>query len=165
MWMQDGCKVYTDSYTASNESCFTVTWSIFKNHLLEVGLTQNHQETMALRTLTNRWFILLYHVWGPTWIECHWNSIWSRDPVTYDFTLHLRACDHTTWLWRCVGTAFGHFLLGSHNFMVTALGSFVTWPQVTAIACTQFQHGTLQAAHTIGLGQTNPYTGSLEARV
>jgi hypothetical protein len=29
----------------------------------------------------------------------------------------------------CVGTmAFGHFLLGSHNFMVTALGSCVKWP-------------------------------------
>ena len=28
-----------------------VPWTIFKNHLLEVGLTQN-QETMALRTLT-----------------------------------------------------------------------------------------------------------------
>jgi hypothetical protein len=27
-----------------------VTWTIFKNHLLEVGLSQN-QETMALRTL------------------------------------------------------------------------------------------------------------------
>jgi hypothetical protein len=24
--------------------------------------------------------------------------------------------------------AFGHFLLGSHNFMVTALGSCVKWP-------------------------------------
>ena len=28
-----------------------VTWTIFKNHLLEVGLTQNH-ETMALRMVT-----------------------------------------------------------------------------------------------------------------
>ena len=28
-----------------------VTWTIFKNHLLEVGLTQN-RETMALRMLT-----------------------------------------------------------------------------------------------------------------
>ena len=28
-----------------------VTWIIFNNHLLEVGLKQN-QETMALRTLT-----------------------------------------------------------------------------------------------------------------
>ena len=52
MWMQqDGCKVYMDSYMASNGSCFMVTWTIFKNHLLEVGLTQN-RETMALQTLT-----------------------------------------------------------------------------------------------------------------
>ena len=49
--MQDGCKVYMDSYMASNGSCFMVTWTISKNHLLEVGLTQN-RETMALRTLT-----------------------------------------------------------------------------------------------------------------
>jgi hypothetical protein len=27
-------------------------------------------------------------------------------------------------------TAFGHFLLGSHNLMVTALGSCVKWPLV-----------------------------------
>ena len=49
--MQDGCKVYTDSYMASNGSCSMVTWTILKNHDLEVGLTQN-QETMALQTLT-----------------------------------------------------------------------------------------------------------------
>ena len=49
--MQDGCKVYMDSYMASNGSCFMVTWIIFKNHLLEVGLIQNW-ETTALRTLT-----------------------------------------------------------------------------------------------------------------
>ena len=51
MWMQDACKVYMDSYMASNGSCFVVTWIIFKNHPLKVGLTQNH-ETMALRMLT-----------------------------------------------------------------------------------------------------------------
>jgi hypothetical protein len=49
--MQDGCKVYMDSYVASNGSCFMVTWIIFKNHLLEVGRTQN-RESMALRMLT-----------------------------------------------------------------------------------------------------------------
>jgi hypothetical protein len=49
--MQDGCKVYMHSYMASNGLCFMITRTIFKNHLLEVGLTQN-QETMALRTLT-----------------------------------------------------------------------------------------------------------------
>ena len=51
MRMQDGCQVYMDPYMASNGLCFMVTWTIFKNHLLEVGLTQN-QETMALQTLT-----------------------------------------------------------------------------------------------------------------
>jgi hypothetical protein len=49
--MQYGCKVYIDSYMASNGSCFMVTWIIFKNHLLEIGLTQN-EETMALRTFS-----------------------------------------------------------------------------------------------------------------
>ena len=26
----------------------------------------------------NHWSILLYHMWGPAWIEIHWNSIWLR---------------------------------------------------------------------------------------
>ena len=50
MWMQDGCKVYMDSYMASSRSCFMVTWTIFKKHLLDVCLTLN-RETMALQTL------------------------------------------------------------------------------------------------------------------
>ena len=50
--MQDGCKLYMGSYMASNGPCFMVTWTIFKNQLLEViGLTQI-RETMALRMLT-----------------------------------------------------------------------------------------------------------------
>ena len=49
---QGGFKVYVDSYVASNRSCFMVTWIVVTNHLLEVGLTQNHWETMALRMLT-----------------------------------------------------------------------------------------------------------------
>ena len=49
--MQDGCKVYMESYMASNGSCLMVIWTIFKNHLLEVGPTQN-RETMTLRTFT-----------------------------------------------------------------------------------------------------------------
>jgi hypothetical protein len=36
---------------ASNGSCFNVTWIVLKNHLLEVGLTQN-REAMALQMLT-----------------------------------------------------------------------------------------------------------------
>jgi hypothetical protein len=42
-WMQDGCKVYMDSYMASNGSHFIVALTIFKNHLLDVGLTQSHE--------------------------------------------------------------------------------------------------------------------------
>ena len=70
MWTQDACKVYMDSYMASNESCFTVIWTIFKYHLLEVGLTQNW-ETKALRMLTTVNFILFDQMWGPIWIEIH----------------------------------------------------------------------------------------------
>ena len=78
MWMlQDGCKVHADSYLASNGSCFMVTWTIFKNHLLHVGLTQN-RETMALLALTTVDLFYFYHVWGPVWIDIHWNSFWLR---------------------------------------------------------------------------------------
>ena len=45
-------KVCMDSYMASNGSCFIITWTLFKNHLLEVRLTQNRWEITALRTLT-----------------------------------------------------------------------------------------------------------------
>ena len=51
MWMEGGCEVYVESCMILNGSCVMVTWIIFINHLLEVGLTQN-QETMALRMLT-----------------------------------------------------------------------------------------------------------------
>jgi hypothetical protein len=50
--MHDGCKVYMDFYMALNGSCFVITWNIFKNRLLNVGLTQNRWETKSLRTLT-----------------------------------------------------------------------------------------------------------------
>ena len=51
MWLQDGRKVYMDSYMSSNGSCFMVIRAIFRNHLLEVGLTQNW-ETMVLQMHT-----------------------------------------------------------------------------------------------------------------
>jgi hypothetical protein len=51
-WMQDGCKVHTESCMTSNGSCFMVTWTFFKNiHLSKVGPTQN-RETMELRMFT-----------------------------------------------------------------------------------------------------------------
>jgi len=45
--MQDGCQVYMDSYMASSEPCVMVTWTIFKNHLLEAGLTQKLGDHVA----------------------------------------------------------------------------------------------------------------------
>jgi hypothetical protein len=59
--MQDGWKVYMDSYMASNRSYFMVTWTIFKSNLLEVGLTQN-RETMALQNITT--VDLFYYILG-----------------------------------------------------------------------------------------------------
>jgi hypothetical protein len=80
MRMQDGCKVYMDSGMASSEPCFVVIWSIFKNHLLEVGLTQN-RETLALQTLTT--------------VDLFYFTM-CEDLVIYGFTLHLRIRDHNT---------------------------------------------------------------------
>ena len=46
----------------------------------------------------NRWFILFYHVWGPAWIEIHWNSIWLRAQLhmtshyTWGFVITLHDC-------------------------------------------------------------------------
>ena len=105
-----------------------VTWIVFKNHLLEVGLTQNCWRSMALRTLTTVDLFGFNHVWGPTWIEVRWNSIWLK--VWSHVTSHYIRVPVTTL--RDVGSGFemvfGHFLLGSLNFRVTAHGSCVKWP-------------------------------------
>jgi hypothetical protein len=77
MWMPDGCKVYMDSYMASNGSCFMVTWTIFKTYLLEVGLTRKPGDH-GIRNADDRWFILFCHAWGPTWIGIDWKGIWLR---------------------------------------------------------------------------------------
>ena len=47
----DGCKVYMNFCMTLKWSCLIVTWILFKNRLLEVGITQN-KETMALRMFT-----------------------------------------------------------------------------------------------------------------
>ena len=65
-----------------------------------------------------------------SWVRTHVNRNSLKQHlveglVTYGITLHSRVCDHTSWFWRCIGTAFAHSLMGSHNVMVTAFGS---WP-------------------------------------
>ena len=129
-WMQDACKVYMNSYMASNGSCVMVTWTIIKNHLLEVGVTQN-QETMALRNLITVDFVYIIICEDLAWIELYRNSIWLRT------RLHMTS--HYTWnpwphcrnlevSWDGLWT----LLLGSHNFMVMAR----VWSGPGSSACT-----------------------------
>ena len=40
------------------------------------GKSTQNRETMALWTLTTVNLFYFYHVWGPVWIEIHWNRIW-----------------------------------------------------------------------------------------
>jgi hypothetical protein len=60
----------------SNEPSFMVTWIIFKNHLLEVGLTQNG-ETMALCMLTTV-DLFYFTICGTHMNKNALNSIWLR---------------------------------------------------------------------------------------
>ncbi len=102
-------------------TCIIGHLDYFQKPSLE-GRPNTNQKTLALRTLTTAdvfYFIMCEDPREKKFIE---------DLVTYDFTLHSRVHDHTIWFWRCVGMAFGHLLLGSHNFMVTTLGSSVKWP-------------------------------------
>jgi hypothetical protein len=77
MWMQDGCKVYMDSYMASNGSCFMVNLDYFQKPPLG-GRSNTKPEDHSTPNTHNHCFILVYHVRGPAWIEIHWNSIWLR---------------------------------------------------------------------------------------
>jgi hypothetical protein len=58
MWMQDGCKVYMDSYMASNGVMFRGRLDYFQKPR-DRGIPNAH----------NCGFILLYHAWGPAWIN------------------------------------------------------------------------------------------------
>ena len=111
-------------YMASKGSCFMTTWIIFKNHLLEEGLTQN-QETTTLWTLTIIRLFYFIMCENPTWIESPWNDTWlrARSHMTSHYTWGSVVTLHD--VGGCVGMAFEHFLLGSHTSMVTALGSCV----------------------------------------
>ena len=72
MSMQDGCRVYM----ATRGLCFMVSWTIFKNHLLKAGLTQNMETMHGIPNTHNYCFysiflgvrthmkrILLFSIW------------------------------------------------------------------------------------------------------
>ena len=139
---QDGCTIYMKSYVASNGSCFMITWTIFKNHLLEVGLTQN-RETTALWKLTavglfyftmcedpcKQIFIGTIFGWGPSHIWLHtiledlrpdymilevcWDGLW-----TLSFVLS-QGHGHGSWLMCEVALSIGatsHTKLWAHDY-------------------------------------------------
>ena len=106
----------------------------FQNHLSEVGLIQ-HRETMALSKFTT--VDLLYFImWeDPAWIEIHWNSIgWGPGHLWLHTTLE------GPWprymILEVSWDALWTLLLGSHNFMVMALGLCVERPLVVATTTT-----------------------------
>jgi len=76
-FMQDGCKVYMDSYMIPSGSCFIVIWIVFQNHFLEVGLSRN-KETTALWNLMIVGLFYFIMCEDLAWIEIHRNSIWLR---------------------------------------------------------------------------------------
>jgi hypothetical protein len=105
MWMQDGCKVCMVSYMALCGSCFMVTWILFKNSSFGDRLNTKAGGLRGTPNTHNCWFILVCHVWGPRMIRnlLKWHFV--EGPVTYDFTLHLRVHDHTTWFRKCQQTS------------------------------------------------------------
>ena len=97
MWMQEMDVKSTWIYMASNGSCFIVTWTTFKKHLLEVDLTKN-LETMALRihTIVNLFYFMMYedsHEWKFIGIAFGWGPqshmashyIWGYVTTRHDF--------------------------------------------------------------------------------
>jgi hypothetical protein len=72
-WMQDGCK-----------SLHGIKWTMCHGHLdcsqklLLGGRSNTKPGDHGTLNAHNRWFILFYHVWGPTWMKIHRNSIWLR---------------------------------------------------------------------------------------
>jgi hypothetical protein len=88
MWLQDGCKVYMDSYMALNGPCFMVTWTIFQKSPLGGGSDTKHGDEGNLNA-HNHWFILFLHVWGFAWIALHFkHSHWWKRRSWSKFTSH-----------------------------------------------------------------------------
>ena len=61
-----------------------IEWIMFHGHLdcfqkLFLGGRLNTKlGDRGILNAHNRWCILFYDVWGPAWIDIHWNSIWLR---------------------------------------------------------------------------------------
>jgi hypothetical protein len=99
-----------------------VSWSLglFRKSLLG-GRPNTKPGDHGTPNAHNRWFTLFHHVRGLARIKILWNSVWLR---TRSHMISHYTRGSVTTLHDFGGMVFGHFLLGSHNFMVTALGSW-----------------------------------------
>jgi hypothetical protein len=59
--MQDGCKVYVDSYMASNGSCCSGYLDYFQKPPLGGRPNTKPSEDHGTLNARNRWFVLFYH--------------------------------------------------------------------------------------------------------
>ena len=122
-WMQDGCKVYMDSYMASIELCFMVTWTIFQKPPLG-GRPNTKPGDHGNPKYHNHCIIIIFIMYEDlAWIDLYWNSIWLWGQS--HMILHYN--------WGSVTTLhdFGSVLgqsLDTHSFMVTTPGFCVKWP-------------------------------------
>ena len=103
-----------------------VSWSLGLLSKLPLGGRRNTKPgDHGTPNTHNHWLLLFHNAWGPTRIKTHWNSFWLR--------VRSHMTSHYTWgpmitlheMGGDLGMTFGHFLLGSHNFMVMALGSWL----------------------------------------
>ena len=77
-----------------------VSWvlGVFMKPTLNGRPNRKPRDQYTLNT-HNHWFILRHHVFGPAWIEIHWNSIWLR--THSHMTSYYRRL-LATWAWFCL---------------------------------------------------------------
>jgi hypothetical protein len=114
-------------HMASNGSCCMVTCIVYKNHLLEACPTQK-PEDHGTPNVDIHCFILFDHVQGPKWIKLTKIAFgWGPGHIRLHTTLE-GLWPHYMVLEVYWDGLLNTCLMGSHNFMVMALGSCVKWP-------------------------------------
>jgi hypothetical protein len=63
-WRMEPTTSLLGAMSPYHQPSFMIIWIIFKNHLLEVGLTTKPRDHGTPNTCI-RWFILFYHMWRP----------------------------------------------------------------------------------------------------
>ena len=87
----------------------------------------------------NCWFILFYHVWGPAWIENHWNSIRLTPQSHMTHTTLKNPWPHFMMLevcWDVLWTlSFGLSQFHGHGSCLVCEVAFMTLGKVISSSC------------------------------